>query len=718
MKKDATLDIKGMTCASCVNRVERALKKDERVLEASVNLATEKASVKYDDSKIKLDEILALVSRIGYEASVHTDKAELHTKELNQEKLIILIATLLTLPLILPMIFQPFGFHFMVPAWLQLLLATPVQFVIGARFYRSAYKALKDFSGNMELLVAIGTSAAYFLSLYIMWKNPHSDHLYFEGSAVIITLVMLGKFLEKKAKAQTTSAIKALQKLRPDKARVIKDGIEQEIGVEKLNLGDVVIIRPGERIPVDGTIIKGSTQVDESLITGEGLPVLRKENDKVVGGSINGDGLIQVEVKALGSETMLSRIIRMVEDAQAKKAPIQRLVDKVAAWFVPIVLLIALITIVLTGLLQGDWETAVVHGVAVLVIACPCALGLATPTSIMVGTGAAAKSGILIKDAEALEIVHSITTVTFDKTGTLTEGAPKIKRLIPFSGSDENLLSLLSGLQQGSEHPLARAVMDEASKRNITPPPASDVRAIPGKGLEGKIHNKHYVLASRKYLEEMDIRDSSIDLHETQGETASWLIDKDDKKILGMVTFSDAIKGEAYKTIERLKALGVKTMMLTGDNKGSAEAVARELGLDSFEAEVLPEHKTQIVKRLKEGGEIVGMVGDGINDAPALAEANVGMAMATGTDVAMQSAGITLMRGNPLLIPDAIDISRKTYNKIKQNLFWAFFYNVIGIPLAALGYLSPVVAGAAMALSSVSVVTNALLLKKWKGENA
>lgn len=715
--KETTIDIKGMTCASCVNRIEKALKKDERILEASVNLATEKASVKFDPVKIGTDDIIALITRAGYEASLHTEMPEESGDPLYAEKFLILMSALLTLPLILPMILSPFGFHLMVPAWIQLLLATPVQFYAGARFYKSAWSAIKALTGNMELLVAIGTTAAYGLSLYLMWKNPHTEHLYFEGSAVIITLVLLGKLLEKRAKAQTTSAIKALQKLRPDKARVIRNGTETELSLEKVLLNDMVIIRPGERIPVDGIIAEGKTQVDESLITGESMPVVKMENDHVVGGSINGEGLIYVRVTALGAETMLSRIIHLVEDAQAKKAPIQRLVDKVSAYFVPVVLLIALVTIMVTGLMTGDWEKSLIHGVAVLVIACPCALGLATPTSIMVGTGVAAEAGILIKDAEALEVTHSVTTVTFDKTGTLTEGAPKVNRLIPVNINEDELLTLLASLQQGSEHPLARAVMVEARKQNITPLTATLVKAIPGKGIEANINGIYYVIASKRYIQELNLDYSHGSLHEGNGETVSWLIHRDEKKILGLVTFSDSIKPEAYGTIKKLRSMGVKTIMLTGDNKGSAELVAKQLGIDSVKAEVLPEHKSKIVRELRESGETVAMVGDGINDAPALAAANVGIAMATGTDVAMQSAGITLMRGNPLLIPDAIDISRRTYAKIRQNLFWAFIYNVIGIPLAALGYLSPVVAGAAMALSSVSVVTNSLLLKRWKPQN-
>lgn len=695
MKQEITLDIKGMTCASCVNRIEKVLKKDDGVMNASVNLATEKASVEFESDKTNTQKLIEAVAKAGYEASVHTDRGNSNS-DLNHDKLLILFSSLLSLPLVLPM----FG-GFMLDGWIQLLLATPVQFFVGARFYKSAWGALKARTGNMELLVAIGTSAAYFLSLYLLLTSHHA-HLYFEGSAVIITLVMLGKFLEKKAKSQTTTAIKALQKLRPDKARVLRDGKEVETTLENVKHDDIVVVRPGERIPVDGMIVNGTTQIDESLITGESLPVLKSESHDVVGGSMNGDGLIHVKVTALGAETMLSRIIRMVEDAQAKKAPIQRLVDKVSAIFVPTVLVISLLTIVITGILTGNWEAALIHGVAVLVIACPCALGLATPTSIMVGTGVAAKAGILIKDAEALETAHSLTTITFDKTGTLTKGSPTVSSLT----AD---LRILSTLQQGSEHPLALAVMKHAAEKNISQGVLKDFKAIPGRGIEGFIDNKKYILVSKQYLSELGL---TYDLQST--DTASFLVS--DNQVLGHVTFRDELKPEAKLAIDKLKALGIKTMMLTGDNKGSASKVAAEVGIDDFRAEVLPDQKSGIVKSLRENGERVGMVGDGINDAPALAAANVGIAMSTGTDVAMESAGITLMRGNPLLIPDAIDISRRTYSKIKQNLFWAFIYNIIGIPLAAMGYLSPVIAGAAMALSSVSVVTNSLLLKRWSNK--
>ena len=724
MQQNISLDIKGMTCASCVSRIEKVLKKDEGIISASVNLATEKAKIEFNSSRLDIPKIVGLISKAGYEAKVSSQKAkESKADELKKEKDLIILSILLTLPLALPMVFEPFGYHIMPSPWIQLLLATPIQFFIGARFYKSAWGALKAKAGNMELLVAIGTTAAYGLSLYLLLKNldhleHHVPHLYFEGSAVIITLVLLGKYLETKAKQQTTAAIKALQALQPEKAKVLRNNKEEEVSIESLKLNDLVIVRPGERIPVDGILKKGATQVDESLITGESLPVEKNENDKVVGGSINGDGFIHIGVTALGSETMLSRIIRMVEDAQAVKAPIQRLVDKVSAYFVPTVLIIALVTIVVTAVMTGNWETGIIHGVAVLVIACPCALGLATPTSIMVGTGVAAKAGILIKDVEALEVTHSVTMIAFDKTGTLTEGKPSLSKLYVFDRQEQEVLALLATIQNGSEHPLAKAIMEEAKKKQIDYGHASSTKALPGRGLEVEIEGHKYILGSKRLVTELGFEDSLIfgmaKDREVLGETVSFLIDSSHNEVIAIVSFKDTIKESARKTIEQLKALGIKTMMLTGDNHGSANLVARELGIDFVRAEVLPQHKSEVIQEFKRNGEIVGMVGDGINDAPALAAAHVGMAMSTGTDVAMHSAGITLMRGNPLLIPDAISVSRKTYSKIKQNLFWAFIYNVIGIPLAAMGYLSPVVAGAAMALSSVSVVTNSLLLKKWR----
>ena len=612
----------------------------------------------------------------------------------------------------------------MLAGWFQLILAAPVQFWLGARFYIAAWKAVNVRSGNMDLLVSLGTTAAFGLSLYhLIIYGEHAGHegvgpLYFESSAVVITLVLLGKYLETRAKQQTSAAIKALQSLRPDIARVKRTEGNFEISIDDVSLGDIIIIKPGEKIPVDGIIISGSTQIDESFITGESLPVVKNLNDRVTGGSVNIDGLIEVETTALGTETTLARIIRLVENAQSAKAPIQRMVDKVSAVFVPIVILIAAFAIVSWGLYSGDWENAIINGVAVLVIACPCTLGLATPTSIMVGTGLAAKAGILIKDAEALEIAHSVTIVAFDKTGTLTEGKPELTKIITNTISNYELIQLAGALQSGSEHPLAKAIIEKSKEMGISIEASSEVKALAGRGLEGSVNGTKYLIGTRRLMQEkvLDLSYFSAEALELEntGYTVSYLANENNRKIIGLMAFTDKIKDSAKETIKKLNTLNIKTVMITGDNEGAAKKVAESLGIFEVKAEVLPQDKSKVIEDLKNSGHIVAMVGDGINDAPALAASHVGIAMSTGTDVAMHTAGITLMRGNPLLIPDALEISKMTYNKIKQNLFWAFIYNIVGIPLAAFGQLNPVIAGAAMAFSSVSVVTNALMLRKWK----
>jgi Cu+-exporting ATPase len=707
------ITIEGMTCASCVNRVEKALNKVPGVRKAVVNLATERAHVEWGAEPGSAEALFAAVEKVGYTAHPVTDKPK--EPSLDAERTRLTLAVILTLPLVLPMLLEPFGLHWMLPGWLQLALTTPLQFVIGARFYKAGWKAVKARSGNMDLLVALGTSAAFGLSLYHLVRG---GPLYFESSAVIITLVLLGKYLEARAKQQTTAAIKALEALRPDRARVRRDGQELDVPMQEVVLGDQVIVRPGEKIPVDGVIIEGSSQVDESMITGESLPVLRNPGDKVTGGSLNADGLLLVETTALGAETTLARIIRLVETAQTEKAPIQRLVDKVSAIFVPAVLVIALITMLGWMISGASWETALIHAVAVLVIACPCALGLATPTSMMVGTGLAARHGILIKDAETLEIAHEVKTLAFDKTGTLTEGRPTLTALHAVDQNHQHLLALAAAVQFGSEHPLARSVVARAQADGLTVTPAPDTRVVAGKGVEGTVGDQELVIGTARYLEGYQIDVTAVaavvqSWHQ-DGQTVSYIGDKTSGKLLGCLAFSDPLKADAKSTIAHLHEQGLQTVLITGDNQKAAERVAAQLGIRKVFAEVLPQDKARIVKELKADGRKVAMVGDGINDAPALAAADVGMAMATGTDVAMHTAGITLMRGQPLLIPDALMISRKTYQKIRQNLFWAFIYNALGIPLASLGYLSPMIAGAAMAFSSVSVVTNALLLRRWR----
>lgn len=728
LTKESELSIEGMTCASCVNRIESVLLKEPGVLSAIVNLATEKAKIKFVEDLINEEKIIKIITRAGYKASRAKSelKEEINEKvqQLKTDYIKLLIAAALSAPLVIPMIFEPFGFNFMLTGWIQLLLAAPVQFWLGAKFYIAAWKAVKARSGNMDLLVSLGTTAAFGLSLYHLFiYGEHAGHdgigpLYFESSAVVITLVLLGKYLETRAKQQTSAAIKALQSLRPDIARVKRPEGDFEISIDEVSLGDIIIIKPGEKIPVDGLIISGSTQIDESFITGESLPVVKNLNDRVTGGSLNIDGLIEVETTALGTETTLARIIRLVENAQSAKAPIQRMVDKVSAVFVPIVILIATLTIVGWGLYSGDWEIALINGVAVLVIACPCALGLATPTSIMVGTGLAAKAGILIKDAEALEIAHSVTVVAFDKTGTLTEGKPELTKIISNSISDDELIQISGALQSGSEHPLAKAIIEKSREMGLSIEASTEVKALPGRGLEGNVNGVKYLIGTRRLMQEKVLDFSyfsteALELENT-GYTVSYLADESNRKIIGLMAFTDKIKDSAKETIKKLNALNIKTVMITGDNAGAAKKVAESLGIFEVKAEVLPQDKSRVIEDLKSNGHIVAMVGDGINDAPALAAAHVGIAMATGTDVAMHTAGITLMRGNPLLIPDALEISKMTYKKIKQNLFWAFIYNIVGIPLAAFGLLNPVIAGAAMAFSSVSVVTNALMLRKWK----
>lgn len=713
------LEIDGMSCASCVFRVEKALTSVSGVESAEVNFATEKASVTAVDANVQA--LIAAVNKAGYNARIPQKNEQPH-KPVSHGFAAVLVSALLTLPLVVPMIAEWFGRNWMLTPWLQLVLATPVQFYFGARFYAGAWKALRAGTGNMDTLVAIGTSAAYGLSVHNFAVGGHNLHaLYFEASAVIITLVLLGKWLEARAKRQTSEAIRALQALRPETAILLQDGKEVEVPASALRIGDLILVRAGERIPADGTIVSGSSSIDESLLTGESLPVSREAGDKVIGGAINLDGLLKVNVGAVGTESTLSKIIRLVESAQAKKAPIQRLVDKVSSIFVPLVLLIALVTFLLWGALGGDWTQAMLNAVAVLVIACPCALGLATPTAIMAGTGVAAKYGILIKDAEALETVQAINIVAFDKTGTLTEGKPRLEQLNAFEGREEDLLALLVGIQKGSEHPLATAVKSFAEKQQVDALEFENIQALPGRGMRGRNASGEVWFGNRRLMEELGVQarelDSLSERFAKRGNTLSWVARKNVQGALslsGLVQFQDTLKASSVAAIKQLHDYGIRTCMLTGDNLASAEVMAERLGIDHLRADVLPEHKASVISEFQKNGNKVAMVGDGINDAPALATADVGIAMGGGTDVAMQTAGITLMQSDPLRVADAVSISKRTYNKIRQNLFWAFIYNLFGIPLAAIGALNPMLAGAVMAFSSVSVVTNALLLKTWK----
>jgi Cu+-exporting ATPase len=715
-----TLDISGMTCASCSSRVEKALSKVPGVLEASVNLATERATVTLLQGG-SAAALIAAVERAGYGAQLPqpTGEAQAAPTRALPDWWPVALAIGLSLPLVAPMLASLAGAHWMLPGWLQWLLATPVQFWLGARFYRAGWKALRAGSGNMDLLVAVGTSAAYGLSVYLLLARADAMHLYFEASAVVISLVLLGKWLEARAKRQTTEAIRALQALRPLTARVRVDGTDRDLPIDAIRVGDLVVIRPGERVPVDGEVVEGTSQIDESMLTGESLPVDKQPGDMVTGGAINAHGVLVARTTAVGAETTLARIIRLVENAQAAKAPIQRLVDKVSAVFVPVVMAIALVTFVAWWALGGNAEVAILNAVSVLVIACPCALGLATPTAIMAGTGVAARHGILIKDAEALELAHRVRTVVFDKTGTLTDGTPHVTACVAAQGGESDaVLAIAAGLQAGSEHPLARAVLAEAVASGVTPLPARAQQALPGRGIVGEAADETYWLGNRRLMQDNRVDTAALDAAaaelESAGRSVSWLARAGDRRALGLLAFGDAVKSSAAAGVANLRAQGIATVMLTGDNRGAAQAAAAALGIDSVLAEVLPGDKAAHVGELKSGGTIVAMVGDGINDAPALAAADVGIAMSSGSDVAMHTAGITLMRGDPALVADAIDISKRTYAKIRQNLFWAFIYNVVGIPLAALGFLSPVIAGAAMAFSSVSVVTNALTLKRWR----
>jgi Cu+-exporting ATPase len=762
------LAVRGMTCAACVNRVERALRKVPGVASANVNFATETASVQWADAGDHPADsaLVEAVAHAGYEAHVQAPDAPLEDESQNWWDVwgAVSLGLAASLPLVLPMLW---GDHHFWPAWLQFALATPVQFILGARFYRAGWAALRDRSGNMDQLVALGTTAAWALSCWLWWSHErgagqgHARHtampdLYFESAAVVITLVLLGKALEARAKRQTTAAIRALQSLRPD--TVLRLGPQGEVSVplRQVVVGDLLVVRPGERVPSDGVVTEGHSHVDESMLTGEPLPIAKGEGERVTGGAINGDGRLLMRVSAVGGQTVLSGIIRSVVEAQAGKAPIQRVVDKVSAVFVPTVLLLA----VLTGLGWWAWglglEPSLVRAVAVLVIACPCALGLATPAALMAGTGAAARHGILIKDPQALEAAHRIAVVAFDKTGTLTVGQPRLAHWQVADGlglPSDQVLQVAAAMQSGSEHPLARAVV-AACTQGTGGLQATAVQAVPGRGLQAMVAGDAlpsawaglaWRLGSTRWMESLvPVSGRSAGLIAkasslaAAGSSVSWLMASAAHggagplegegaawKVVALLGFGDELKPQSAQAVAQLHALGIETVMISGDNRGAAEAVGRSLGIRKVVAEVLPADKADQVRALKAGGNgrprVVAMVGDGINDAPALAAADVGMAMANphgATDVALHAAGVTLMRGDPSLVPAAIDISRRTSAKIRQNLFWAFGYNVIGIPLAMAGGLSPMLAGAAMAFSSVSVVGNALLLSRWHAQGS
>ncbi|HBK80368.1 MAG TPA: heavy metal translocating P-type ATPase [Nitrospinae bacterium] len=722
-EKSAELAIGGMTCASCSARVDKRLNALEGVVSAIVNLATERAHVRYRPGVVSLEDLIERVEKTGYTASEIADdggdaeRAEREAKE-RRELWILVASALLSLPLLYQMTghFSGNGAAWELPRWWQFALATPVQFIAGWRFYRGAYHSVRGGGANMDVLVALGTSAAYFHSLGVTALGLDSMFVYYEASSVLITLILMGKVLESRAMGRTSDAIRKLMGLQAKTARVLRDGVEREIPIEQVVPGDLIQVRPGEKFPVDGEIIEGATSVDESMITGESIPVEKGPGGGVTGATLNGLGAVRFRATRVGKDTVLAQIIRMVQEAQGSKAPIQRLADQISGVFVPVVIVIAALTSALWYYYAG-FTPALVNAVAVLVIACPCALGLATPTAIMVGTGKGAEMGVLIKGGESLETAHKIDAIILDKTGTLTNGKPVVTDIVPFDGTDpDELLLLAASAEQGSEHPLGEAILERGRSEGLKMLQAEDFRALPGLGLEVKVGGRALWFGNQKLMAE---RGLSLGGHapaaavlEEAGKTVMFLMDE--TRILGAVAVADTLKETSAEAVSGLLEMGIEVYMMTGDNRRTAEAIAAQAGISRVMAEVLPGEKAARVKALRGEGKVVGMVGDGINDAPALAEADVGFAIGTGTDVAMEASDVTLMRGDLLSVADAIHLSRATLRKIKQNLFWAFFYNVMGIPLAALGFLSPVVAGAAMAFSSVSVVSNTLLLRRWR----
>lgn len=714
-------DVKGMTCSSCANRVEKALLKVPGVISATVNLATEQVSLELTTASASIEALQQAAIAAGYDLVVEKNSAQMTEAKSTQkfyekDSWPVVGATILTLPLVLPMLGVLFGVDWMLPPFWQWLLATPVQFYFGARFYKAGWHALRAFSGNMDLLVSIGTSAAYGLSIYLWYTfdgHHGAPHLYFESSAAVLTLVLLGKLLERRAKQRTTDALKALENLKPTSATVWRDDDWKVISVADLKKGDKVRVLPGDRIPSDGIVTKGSSHVDEALISGESIPLHKAIADHVTGGAVNLDGVLEFEASAVGAESTLSKIIRLVEQAQGAKAPVQALVDKISGIFVPSVLLISLVTVLVWGMVFNDWTQGILHAVAVLVIACPCALGLATPAAIMAGTGTAARHGILVKDAIALEQATKIDYVIFDKTGTLTEGKPELMQLMSLQTNNDDLAILAYALSKNSEHPLAKAVVNYAQLHQVRLSEVSDFVVVAGKGVKAVIDKRNILLGSSYWMRELGLTLPTEKIS-IKGASVSWLAEmkSGELELLGLLCFADKAKPEAKTAVQKLQQSGIKVAMLTGDSKDSAAYIAKELGLDNVQAEVLPQGKAQAVIDYQAQGFKVAMVGDGINDAPALAQADLGIAMATGTEVAVSASAITLMRGNPELVSSALLLSSATYKNIQQNLFWAFAFNTIGIPLAAMGFLNPVIAGAAMACSSVLVVTNALRLQR------
>lgn len=718
------LDITGMTCAACSNRIEKVLNKTDGVKSAAVNLTTENAMIEYNPEVIDEREIIDRIGNLGYGAEPKKsaeDKMSHKDSELKKMKWKVIIASLLSLPLLVTMLDHLFGMSlpaiFMNP-WFQLAFAAPVQFILGWQFYVGAYKNLKNFTANMDVLVVMGTTAAFGFSLYqtYLWVTGAVEHphLYFEASAIIITLILFGKYLETRAKSQTTGAISKLLDMQAKEARVIRGGTEFMVPVEDVKVNDVLIVKPGEKFPLDGELVRGRTSVDESMLTGESIPVEKETGDSVIGATMNQNGTVNLKVTKTGKDTALAGIIKVVEEAQGNKAPIQRMADIISGYFVPIVIVIALVTFIVWYFFAspGNLEPALVAAISVLVIACPCALGLATPTSIMVGTGKGAENGILYKGGEHLEKTHKVDVVVLDKTGTITNGTPEVT---DFSGDDE-ALRLLASAEKGSEHPLASAITAYAKEKNLELAEADDFSAIPGHGIRAVIDGQHVLVGTRKLMMDEGIDVSSIeeDMKQFEYEGKTAMIVAAEGELRGTVAVLDTVKKTAKQAIEEMHEQGLEVIMLTGDNVRTAEAIGREVGIDRVIAEVLPEQKAEEIRKIQETGKVVAMVGDGVNDAPALALADVGIAMGTGTEVAIEAADLTILGEDLTLIPRAINLSHKTIKNIKQNLFWAFLYNTLGIPIAAFGFLAPWVAGAAMAFSSVSVVANALRLKRVK----
>ncbi|EML9731769.1 TPA: copper-translocating P-type ATPase [Bacillus cereus] len=729
----AEFTVSGMTCAACANRVEKRLNKLDGVNKATVNFALESATVDFNHDEVNVNEMKSAITKLGYKLEVKPDDQDASTdhrlQEIERQKKKFIISFILSFPLLWAMVshfsFTSFIYlpDMLMNPWVQLALATPVQFIIGGQFYVGAYKALRNKSANMDVLVALGTSAAYFYSVYLsiqsIGSSKHMTDLYFETSAVLITLIILGKLFEAKAKGRSSEAIKKLMGLQAKTATVVRDGTEIKILIEEVVAGDIVYVKPGEKIPVDGEIVEGKSAIDESMLTGESIPVDKSIGDVVIGSTINKNGFLKVKATKVGRDTALAQIIKVVEEAQGSKAPIQRVADQISGIFVPVVVVIAIITFAVWMIFvtPGDFGGALEKMIAVLVIACPCALGLATPTSIMAGSGRSAEYGILFKGGEHLEATHRLDTVILDKTGTVTNGKPVLTDVMVADGFHEaEILRLVGAAEKNSEHPLAEAIVEGIKEKKIDIPSSETFEAIPGFGIESVVEGKQLLIGTRRLMKKFDINieevSKSMEALEREGKTA--MLIAINKEYAGIVAVADTVKDTSKAAIARLKKMGLDVVMITGDNTQTAQAIAGQVGIDHVIAEVLPEGKAEEVKKLQAQGKKVAMVGDGINDAPALATANIGMAIGTGTDVAMEAADITLIRGDLNSIADAIFMSKMTIRNIKQNLFWALAYNALGIPIAALGFLAPWVAGAAMAFSSVSVVLNALRLQRVK----